>query len=374
LRKLATIRKITSLTSIPDADRIEVAQVDGWKVVVQKGLHVVGDLVVYFEIDSLLPIREEFEFLRKNSYVKNSQEGEGFRLKTIKMRGQVSQGLIVPIRDLKEFQFIENRYWFDPPEEFRVPLPEFPDDYFLLEVAEGQDVTEVLGVKKYEKIIPAQLAGKIRGNFPSFIRKTDQERIQNFIKPFLTNYRDHEWECSLKLDGSSMTAYYYAPEDRFGVCSRNLDLKETDDNSFWQVARKLNLEEKLRYLHDYHGSKDSFALQGELMGPGIQGNPEQLKELEFFVYDIWDIEAQVYLPSDIRLDVINQIGIKHVPVYETCTYGFDSADGFIEYAEYAFDGKSINNPVREGLVFKSLNDPNVSFKAISNKFLLNGGD
>jgi ATP-dependent RNA circularization protein (DNA/RNA ligase family) len=151
-------------------------------------------------------------------------------------------------------------------------------------------------------------------------------------------------------------------------------LKETDDNSFWQVARKLNLEEKLRYLHDYHGSKDSFALQGELMGPGIQGNPEQLKELEFFVYDIWDIEAQVYLPSDIRLDVINQIGIKHVPVYETCTYGFDSADGFIEYAEYAFDGKSINNPVREGLVFKSLNDPNVSFKAISNKFLLNGGD
>jgi RNA ligase (TIGR02306 family) len=362
-RKLATVRRITSLSPIEGADRIEVAQVDGWKVVTQKGIHRVGDLAVYFEIDSLLPELPEFEFLRKTSYVKTSQEGSGFRLKTIRMRGQVSQGLIVPIRELTQYLCA------DPADPY--DQRDLNEDW----LEEGQDVTELLGVKKYERVIPAQLAGKVRGNFPGFLRKTDQERIQNYIGTFMRKYRDHTWECSLKLDGSSMTVYYYAPEDRFGVCSRNLDLIETDDNAFWTVARKFNLEEKLRAAHAYHGCGSSYAIQGELVGPGIQGNREGLKELYFFVFDVWDIDQQVYLDSETRRSLVeDELGLKHVPVYETCTYGFDSADGFLEYAEYAFDGGSINHPEREGLVFKSLDDPNVSFKAISNAFLLKGGD
>lgn len=365
-RKFATIRKIKSLAPIKDADRIEIAQVDGWKVVVQKGLHKVGDLVVYFEIDSLLPEIPEFEFLRKSSYVKegNSVNGAGFRLKTIKLKGQISQGLIVPIRELTDYLLA------DPGNPYNDPRP---TDVSYIE--EGDDVTDMLFVKKYEKPVPANLAGKIRGNFPSFIPKTDQERIQNFIGDFNEKYSDHEWEVSLKLDGSSMTVYYYAPEDRFGVCSRNLDLKETEDNAFWQVARKLNLETKMRSISSASVPPQSFAIQGELIGPGVQGNREKLSELDFFVFDIYDIDRREYLVSDARGRNCRIMSLNHVPVYSIEKFAYTEADDFLKLAEFGYgDGKSLNNPVREGLVFKSVNDPSVSFKAISNKYLMEGGE
>lgn len=365
-RKLASIQKIAKLTPIDGADKIEVAHILGWKVVVQKGLHKEGDLVVYFEIDSLLPELPEFEFLRKNCYVseKTSVNGAGFRLKTIKLRGQISQGLIIPIRELKDYLVA------DPGNPYNDHRPETT---FLLE--EGADVTEDLGVKKFERPIPANLAGRIRGNFPSFIPKTDQERIQNFFGDFWKKYKDHDWEVSLKLDGSSMTVYYYALEDRFGVCSRNLDLTETEDNAFWATARKLNLESIMRDMSSYglklNGNPYSFALQGELIGPGVQGNREQLTELQFHIFDIYDIEEGVYLNSIEREGFVAHYGLKHVPVYEIAKMGYDSADGFLELAEFGYDnGKSLNNPVREGLVFKSIQDPSVSFKAISQKYLI----
>lgn len=224
-RVLAEIAKIDFLTPIKGADRIEVAAIRGWEIVVQKDLYKVGDLVVYFSIDSVLPEIPEFEFLRKNCYVseKSSVNGAGFRLKTIKLKKQISQGLVIPIREVYNYLY----------------------DGDHTDLSEGVDVTSYLHVVKYERPVPAALAGQVRGNFPSFIPKTDQERIQNFFGRFWREYRDHEWEVSLKLDGSSMTAYYYAPEDRFGVCSRNMDLTETEGNAFWQVARKNNLEEHL---------------------------------------------------------------------------------------------------------------------------------
>lgn len=366
-RKFASIQRIAKLSPIKDADKIEVAQINGWKVVVQKGLHKEGDLVVYFEIDSLLPEFPEFEFLRDRCYVKetNSVNGAGFRLKTIKLRGQVSQGMIMPMRELEHYFSVNSGFG-----DHEITM----DRQVIIEA--GDDVSHWLFVQKYEKPIPANLAGKIRGNFPSFIPKTDQERIQNFIPDFLKKYRDHEWEVSLKLDGSSMTVYYYAQEDRFGVCSRNLDLTETEDNSFWQVARKLDLETKLRDAHAYHGCGVSYALQGELMGPGVQGNRENLKDLDFYVYDVWDITCQAYLDGETRRSFIeDELGLKHVPIYEVAKMGYDSADGFLELAEYGYgDGKSLNHKEREGLVFKSIQDPSVSFKAISNKYLLSGGE
>jgi hypothetical protein len=142
-RKLASIKQITDIRPIEGADKIELASVGGWNVVVAKDVrHKVGDMVVYCEIDSFIPIREEFEFLRKSSYKKMGDQ-EGFRLKTIKLRGQVSQGLILPIHVL--------------------PLLEM--------VSEGQDVTEMLGIVKYEPPIPAELAGKVKGQFPSFLKR-----------------------------------------------------------------------------------------------------------------------------------------------------------------------------------------------------------
>ena len=351
-RKLASIQKITKLSPIKDADRIEVADVLGWKVVVQKGLHKVNDLVIFFEVDSLLDELPEFEFLRKSCYIKESQNGSGFRLRTIKLKKQVSQGMIMPIKELSHYFYSDS-----------------DKDYYDISLKEGTDVTNMLFVKKYEKIIPANLAGKVRGNFPSEIRKTDQERIQNFINEFLTKYRDHIWETSLKLDGSSCTIYYNSAKGEFGVCSRNMNLTETEENSFWQVARKYNLPNKMPE-YAMSGLLKSFAIQGETCGPGIQNNYEKLNQLDFFVFDIWDIEKQEYVNAETRYKIVNELGLKHVPIYERCTYGFDSAQGFVEYAEHSFSGKSINNPVREGLVFKSLNDPSVSFKAISAKYLL----
>jgi len=198
-RKLATTRKITDIRAIDGADVIELATVGGWNVVVAKDVrYKVGDIVVYCEIDSFLPIKEEFEFLRKSSYKKMGDQ-EGFRLKTIKLRGQVSQGLILPIGVL--------------------PITQFATAHDL---PEGMDVTEMLSIVKYEAPIPAELSGKVKGGFPYFLHKTDEERVQNLVNEYeeykLTS--KHQFYMTEKLDGSSAT--FYMNEGEFGVCSRNL--------------------------------------------------------------------------------------------------------------------------------------------------------
>lgn len=229
----------------------------------------------------------------------------------------------------------------------------------MVEVTEGLDLTNVLNIKKYEKPIPAQLAGKIRGNFPSFLRKTDQERIQNCFNNFWNKWRNELFEVTLKLDGSSMTVY--SKDDSVGVCSRNLDLIETEDNAFWRVARKSGLVDELDCLGR------NIAIQGELMGPGVQGNRENLDELTLFVFDIFDIDSQCYLAPKDRYWLVEHLGLQHVPVIETaCFSGFDDVKKFLRYAERP----SLNNIQAEGVVFKSVNMPNVSFKAISNAYLL----
>lgn len=212
-----------------------------------------------------------------------------------------------------------------------------------------------------KKPVPAHLAGKVRGNFPSFLRKTDQERIQNCYRTLQNKWLNHLWEVSIKLDGSSFTAYYIAEEDRFGVCSRNLDLAESEENAFWQVARKYDLEAKMRE----HGM--SIAIQGELIGPGVQGNPEGLAELDMYVFDIFDIQTQKYFASHVRQTMVEYFGLKHVPIiHEKIDLTVFSLQDILEYA----DGPSLYAKRREGLVFKSLDDPNVSWKAISNQWLL----
>ena len=259
-RQLATIRTIGELRPIEGADKIELAIVDGWQVVVAKDVeHMVGDKVVYCEIDSFLPVRDVFEFLRKSSYKKMGDQ-EGFRLKTIKLRGQVSQGLILPISIVPVTQFAT-----------AVNLPE------------GMDVTEMLGIVKYEPPIPAELAGKVKGGFPSFLQKTDEERVQNLVKEYMEYTLDskNQFYVTEKLDGSSATFYFHNGE--FGVCSRNLELLETEGNTFWKVARELYLEEKLKAMGN------NICLQGELIGEGIQGNPYKIKGHTVKFFNIFNI-------------------------------------------------------------------------------------
>ena len=338
-RKLATVRIITDIKPIEGADMIELATVGGWNVVVAKNVgHKVNDKVVYCEIDSFLPIREEFEFLRKSSYKKMGDQ-EGFRLKTIRLRGQVSQGLILPIGVL--------------------PITEFATAHNL---PEGMDVTEMLGIVKYEPPIPAELSGKVKGQFPSFLRKTDEERVQNLVKEY-EEYRiqsKHQFYITEKLDGSSAT--FYLNNGEFGVCSRNLELLETEGNTFWKVAREMDLENKLRQ----YGR--NLSLQGELIGEGIQGNPYKIKGHTVKFFNVFDIDKQQRVAINEFLTIMDELNLDFVPYLEVPAMLPNTVEGMLKYAE----GKSrLNDKTeREGVVVRSM-DNTISFKAISNNFLLN---
>lgn len=333
-RKLATLKTIDNIEPIEGADKIELATVGGWKVVVGKDVgHKIGDLVVYCEVDSFLPIKEEFEFLRKSSY-KKMLDQEGFRLKTIKLRGQLSQGLILPLAET------------------------FGD--FSWTAYEGMDVTERLGIVKYEPPIPAELAGQVKGAFPSFIRKTDEERIQNLTKEFET-WKDKTFYVTEKLDGTSATYYYNNGE--FGVCGRNWEYLEDNTNTYWRVARELDLENKMRDFGI------NISIQGELIGEGIQGNPYKIKGQTLRIFNLFDIDLQQYHSLSMLEAVIkNQFGLETVPVLDKHYKLPNTVEEVLKYAE----GKSELNPNfdREGVVIRS-SDKSISFKAISNQFLLN---
>ncbi len=345
-RKLVTIRKVNEIKPIEGADKIELAIVDGWQCVVKKGEFKPGDPGVYFEIDSYLPIEERYEFLRNSSYKKipdqlKGQRAEGFRLKTVKLRGQISQGLILPL-DL------------------------FPE---LKTTAAGTDITGLLNVQLYEPPIPANLAGQVRGKLPGFLKKTDEERIQN-LPEYFTEYKDMAFECTEKIDGSSMTVYYTG--DDLGVCSRNLNLKEDDTNTLWKVANALELHKLLKELNR------NLALQGEIAGEGIQKNPLKVKGQHFFLFNIWNIDKREHLPPEERMEIFHflekRVPIKHVPILSPAVKVFEKFKTMPEFLDFAVGKSFLNKDVhREGVVFKSLESIGreiVSFKAISNKYLL----
>jgi RNA ligase (TIGR02306 family) len=356
-RKLASIRTITDIQPIDGADAIEVAAVGGWKVVVKKGEFRPGDLCIYCEVDSFLPIRDEFEFLRKSSYKKMKDGSEGFRLKTIRLRGQVSQGLLLPITMLVSILY-------------KGPIT----------IQEGEDVTERLGITKYEPPIPAELAGKVKGLFPYFLRKTDEERIQNLSKEFeLWKTQSHRFYVAEKMEGSSSTFYF--KDGNFGVCSRNLELAEPEpfvpgmvmcedgierpkkENTFWKVAKELDLQNKMANVGI------NFALQGELIGEGIQGNPYKIKGHTIKFFSLYDIDSQEYHSfENLKRIVEDEMELETVPVLDD---DFKLPDTIEELLTYA-DAKSVLNPEfdREGVVIRSY-DKSISFKVISNIYLLN---
>lgn len=339
MRKLATIRRIDSIRPIEGADAIECAVVGGWTVVAKKGEYQAGDLAVYCEIDSWIPYKLA-PFLSKGQEPREFDGIKGERLRTIKLRGQISQGLLLPLNPTC--------------------------DAIVSELMEGLDLSVPLGIVKYEPPVPAQLAGEVKGLFPGWLQKTDQERIQN-LSSELAHWisESHAWEMTEKLDGSSMTVYLNNGE--FGVCSRNLELKPNAENSLWKVAIKDNLESKLR------AEGRNLALQGELVGEGIQGNPYKLRGQAYYVFDVYDIDRGCYFTPEERKALVIKHGIAHVPVLGTLV--MDESTTIADLLKIA-EGKSvmgdINGPEREGLVFKS-KQFQCSFKVISNRFLLKTG-
>lgn len=331
-RRLASFRTISKLTPIEGADKIETASVDGWKVVVKKGDFLEGDTCIFIEVDSWVPLAIA-PFLQKGDKVKEFNGIPGNRLRTIRLRKQLSQGLVLPISILN------------------VPHCFVPD--------KSADLSALLNVQKWEKPLPAQLSGVARGNFPSFIVKTDEPRIQNVYNDFVEHGQETiAYVVTEKLNGSSMTVYWN--NGTFGVCSRNLDLVESEGNAFWKVARALDLEAKMDCL------ARNIAIQGELIGPGVQGNPYGLTELTFKLFNVWDIDNQTYVSFTEMLSIKDTLEVPMVPWLDTSI--LLSLEDLLEYA----NGPSeLANTPREGVVFRSMLDPNMSFKVISNEWLLN---
>ena len=340
-RTLASIDVIRELNPISGADNIEVAKIKGWNVVVKKGEFNIGDKVVYCEIDSILPERPEFEFLKDRNY----------RIRTIKLRGQVSQGICFPLSILNSFE-TDN---FEP----------------------GFDVTEILGVKKYEKPVPVSLRGRIRGPMSRLaVPKTDEMRVQN-ISDVLERQKGKTFYVTEKIDGTSMSCYI-DPETGLHVCSRNVDLApdfkhKWNGNAYWTYANEYNIEEILKQMGG------TIAIQGELFGKGIQGSKYKISDIRYRVFNMWDMVNHCYLDIATMNDAVDTFGLGNdflVPYL-----GEIELDHTVDDLLQLADGTStISDVPREGLVFRTLTeetDPTLgrlSFKAVSNKFLLKHGD
>lgn len=348
MRKLASIQKVLAVAPIQGADAIERVDILGWQCVSKKGEFKPNDLVVYLEIDSLLPRAPWCEFLFKPG---RDDASAVYRLRTVKLRGQVSQGLVLPLSVLDGKKFSSD-------------VRENPAYTW----SEGQEVTELLGVTKFEPTIPAQLAGQVKGQFPSFIPKTDETRVQ--AEPgVIEEFKGKQVVITTKMDGSSGTFFFY--EGEFGVCSRNLEFKEDGDNSFWKVANKYGLKEKLAKLGR------NIAIQAELCGPSIQKNRLNLKEHDIYAFNVYDIQAARYLDADQASDVIQDLGLKPVPVEYTGI--FDPSWDLPKLLSMAKGLYTGTNNHKEGIVIRPLVEERsealkgrASFKVINNDYLLKG--
>lgn len=357
-RKLARVERIEELTPIEGADAIELARVGGWRVVVQKNLHTVGDLAVYFEVDSLLPECPLFEKAAGRDGIKASLDEEtgekvyGYRLKCIRLKGQYSQGLLIPQTDMAELLGSD----FD----------------YETAYVQGTDLTGVLGVKKYEKYAALNANGKARGSFPSYIKKTDCTRCQNLKDEIWQAYNDNaQFQVSVKADGSSCTVWRVGGE--CGVASRNLSLKLDSSSNFTHVANKIH--DSLKDVVD-----GDYCIQGELLAPNIQGNFEGVTKPEFYAFAMQDINEGTYLNPLHVYELCDRYAINHVPVlHHSVTLrelypDVSTANELIDAIVASADGDSgFNGKFREGLVFKGTTT-DLTFKAIGERYLMKKKD
>ena len=377
MRKLASIQEIRAIEPIPGKDRIELAHVQGWTVVVQKGEYKPGDLTVYVEIDSVLPERPEFEFLRSKN----------FRIKTMKINGQTPEGVKIPVFS----------------QGICFPVSILPgnvmDPCLSKELLIDTDVTEYLGIKKYDEYgdaaveevdqndkhkklkrfmfkhritrpLAVALFGKKRNatDFPSFVSKTDETRIQSL--PNLLDRKDITFVGREKIDGQSGTFIlrkiprtfpFMKQKYEFIVCSRNKRLPTPDDSSFWTVAKKYNLEEVLKHLI---GAHEWVCIQGEVVGPKIQGNKYKLSECDMYCFNLLTPDGIV--PCKYAEGEVGAYGLKWVPLV---TANFKMPNDVESVLKFATGKSALHDILREGVVFRNYEE-RISFKAVSPEFLI----
>jgi len=343
VRKLASIQIIWKIDPIDGADRIELAHVLGWQCVVNKGQFANGDLAVYFEIDSFLPIRDVFEFLRKSSYANTDIMGEGFRLKTQKFKGVISQGLLMPIS----------------------AFPELRTGVWL-----GADVTELLGVKKWEIEQRVTTGGTVKGELPSCVPHTDETRVQT-MPELISEFGEMEYYISTKMDGSSHSIAW--DDDGFHVTGHNFEYADDGKSDFYEFIKSRGYGQKLHELYVEEGLK-TFVVQGEFCGPGIQKNRLRLVKPEWYVFTVMKNGRRVGLKEMVK--VCELLGCEHVPIEEVgrCLSSlYPNVDSLLERA----DGDYPNGGKKEGIVirpcFPIYSDRiggNLSMKVVSNKYLV----
>jgi tRNA-binding EMAP/Myf-like protein len=368
MRKLASIQKIVKIEEIPNADRILKCTVLGWDIIIAKiDNFKVGDLVCYIEIDSILPDKPEFEFLRERK----------FRIKTIKLKGQVSQGIVFPLSVL-------------------------PSDYLRrMGYAEGDNVTEILGVKKYdpqaefERKETERLAGidknrmdkflkryawyrrlifhPIRTPMPSFIRKTDEDRIQLFPNA-CEEWKYITFDVTEKIDGQSAT-YFVVPNTKkgffgrkwiFGVCSRNFQLLKPDNSSYWTIAKQHSLKVHMTEWCNHY--KKGLIIQGEIIGSKIQGGKYGRAGFEFFVFNVivYDKGNKEVYDQLQQMSFCSAYGLTTVPWIET---NYRLPKTIQEIVECSKGISTLAGIYREGVVMRNYTN-NISFKVVNPDFLL----
>ena len=359
MRRLATIREIKDIKPIPDADMIEVATVDGWQcVIAKKDNFKIGDLVVYIEIDSIVPERPEFEFLRERK----------FRVRTIKLRKQTSQGLVMPLSILPEDKY---KLDDDVTDILRVKKydPQAEQERRLFEEKQSKSKNPIIKfLMKFKWFRKLYIKPK-KGGFPSWIVKTDEERIQNKTAMFeIEKELGTIFSVTEKIDGQSGTYFIkkFGKKYDFGVCSRNILLKKPDNSSYWTIARQFNIENVLKQLlEDYQATQ--IVLQGEILGTGIQGNKYNINGYNFYAFNL--IIDNRKLDQDEMLIKLDAVNINCVPYLDK----FCLKNTIPEMVELAKGNSVLRNIKREGIVLRNY-IRNISFKVVNPEFLLTNNE
>lgn len=389
-RKLASIQRVEALLPITGADRIELAQIGGWNVVVKKGDFKASDLAVYLEIDAVPPDTNRYRWLWQSTKDTDPTPRPGnFRIRTKKLRGALSQGLLMPL------EAFGGGLLEDGSAVLKAGVD--PDALDTIHVQEGDDITEQLGITKYEPP-PQRGSGSNNharriSNFPAhLVPKTDEERVQN-CKRALVELAGKPFIATMKCDGMSATFLYdHVERHEVVACSRNYMVAIEDENVWGRLALKYNLQAALslprfRYL----------AFQAEIVGPSAQGNPLGLAEDDLRVFSVFNTLERKYLTYKEMEKFCGLLGLQLVPVlYSGDSFAPELADlDFTDEEKREENGRKVTTVLqdllqkaegkypgtkneREGLVIRPRDEElhshslrgRLSFKVISNAYLL----
>lgn len=337
-RAMAKVVKLDDVIKHENSDNLELAIVGGWQVIIKKGEFKAGDWAVYCEVDSFLPEgNPAWDFLMARG-TKEMNGVRGHVLKSIKLRKELSQGLVLPLYLVDHSALIE-----------KCPI-------------DNEDVSELLGISKYEPPVNPNMNAQAKGTFPSWIQKTDEERIQNLKLQVENDWAHMEFYLHEKLDGSSFTAY--VRDGVFGVCSRNQELKVDDHNPWCDMARSLNLQELMLHYCEFR-KIDNLVIQGELIGHGMNGNKYLMPDRKLFLFTAQHNGKRVHHQALEQTALC--LGIPMVPLLHISRYM-----SVKDHLEAANALRSTINPevLAEGYVARSVTDSCISFKVISNEWLL----